>query len=28
LLATNAIAACATPDLLLKRPDETFATYV
>jgi hypothetical protein len=28
LLATGAIATCATPDLLLKHPNETFTTYV
>ena len=27
-LATGATATCATPDLLLKHPDETFATYI
>jgi hypothetical protein len=26
--ATGAIVACTTPDLLLKRPDKTFAIYV
>jgi hypothetical protein len=26
--ATSVIATCATPDLLLKHPDGTFATYV
>jgi hypothetical protein len=28
LLATSAIATCATPDLLFKHPDGTFVTYI
>jgi hypothetical protein len=28
LPATDAVAICATPDLLLKHPDETFAAYI